>query len=170
MRLPCCEKLDLTKWKNNFDFISRLTVTCHKLFNGNNVFNLKTIFTISKIFFTSPRFKIFFFSFGIFYLKRAFIIHLLSRFKVQSVQTFTQSKVQSFLRAVIRTREGTLGRHEPSLFRLEPPRFSRQTKLPQWRPFLRSAVNEPLPYSTALFKYWFLCVIKNFNIFFDVLT
>ena len=71
-----------------------------------------------------------------FYLKRAFIIHLLSRFKVQSVQTFTQSKVQSFLRAVIRTREGTPGRHEPLLFRLEPPRFSRQTKLPLCRPSL----------------------------------
>ena len=64
-------------------------------------------------------------------------------------------------------REGTPGRHEPSLCRHEPPRFARQTEPPLFRPSLRYAVNEPPPYSTAFYKSWFLCVKKNFNKFFD---
>jgi len=69
---------------------------------------------------------------------------------------------------------------------IEPPRFARQTEPPLCRPSLHYAdqastmqtkpppcrsclcyaVNEPSPYSTYIFKSWFLCVIKNVHIFF----
>ena len=56
----------------------------------------------------------------------------------------------------IQTREGTPRRHEPPLFRHEPPRLARQTKPPlcsnepsPCRPSLRYAVDEPLLYRTV---------------------
>ena len=76
------------------------------------------------------------------------------------------------------TREGTPGRHEPPLCRIEPARFSLQTEPPLCRPSLRYAYREAVlcskraasQYSTAFLKSRFLCVMKNFNFFFDVVA
>ena len=46
------------------------------------------------------------------------------------------------------------------------PISTMQTKPTICRPCLRYAVNEPPLYSTSFYKSWFLCVMKNFNIFF----
>ena len=57
-----------------------------------------------------------------------------------------------------------LGRHEPLLWRHEPPRFAWQTEPPLCRPSLRYAVNDRLHHTVQLLlNLVFMYVMKNVN-------